>query len=82
MHDASTPDDPGPSKRAPRIAAELKRQVRASRRANQRAAAWSVPVGAAPDSELDKVLELLARVGVHGTYERELGFIAHFLMTW
>jgi len=67
MAQAKPPHDAGLGKSAPSIAAELKQQVKARRRSQQRSAAWSIPVGTASDSELDKVLEILARMGVQGT---------------
>lgn len=69
-------------RRGPRaIAADLKRQIR-SRAMGSKSLTWSVPVGSMSDQELDQVLAILARNGITGSYERELGFIAHFMMLW
>lgn len=41
-----------------------------------------MPVGTMSDQELEQVLAILARTGITGSYERELDFIAHFVMSW
>lgn len=70
------------NRRGPRaIAADLKRQIR-TRAKGSRSLTWSVPIGSMSDQDLDQVLAILARTGIAGSYERELGFIAHFLMVW
>lgn len=43
---------------------------------------WSINVGDMPDSELTHVVAALRREGYKVIVERDLGFVAHFTVTW
>jgi len=43
---------------------------------------WSVNVDSLTDEELLKVVAKLAQRGIEATFERQLGFVAHFKLRW
>lgn len=61
---------------------ELKTAIRQRTGDGVRQLSWSLHVADLTDADLEAVLELMARVGVHGTVERDYATIAHFKLSW